>query len=182
MNELTPRGTEVCRGCGSPDPVSVLDLGNQPLSNEMALSQETPDPTFPLHLRICRSCGLGQIGEYVLPERIFGAEYPYLSSVSTSWVEHAGRYARTMQESLSLGPDDLVVEIASNDGYLLAQVQELGMRVLGVEPALGVADIARGKGVPTISAFFMRRSSRLIPGFRARPAVITMMSDPAVGS
>jgi hypothetical protein len=154
MNELTPRGTGTCRGCGADSPVSVLDLGDQPLSNEMALSQDAPDPTFPLHLRVCPVCGLGQIGEYVLPERIFGAEYPYLSSVSTSWVAHAGRYVASMRETLSLGADDLVMEIASNDGYLLEQVRALGIRVLGVEPAHGVADIARAKGVPTVSEFF----------------------------
>jgi hypothetical protein len=154
MTELTPRGTSVCRGCGAEAPVSVLDLGSQPLSNEMAFSQATPDATFPLHLRVCRDCGLGQIGEYVLPERIFGAEYPYLSSVSSSWLEHAGRYAAFMHEALDLGPEDLVMEIASNDGYLLTQVRAYGVPVLGIEPAHGVADIARAKGVPTLSEFF----------------------------
>ena len=84
--------------------MSVLDLGRQPLANEMALSQDEPDPAFPLHLRVCAACGLGQIGEYVLPERIFGAEYPYLSSVSTSWVAHAGAYADHMVRELSAGP------------------------------------------------------------------------------
>ena len=83
----------------------------------------SPSPTFPLHLRVCPACGLGQIGEYVLPERIFGAEYPYLSSVSTSWVAHAGDYARHMVDELSLTPGDLVMEVASNDGYLLTQMQ-----------------------------------------------------------
>ena len=154
MKELSDRGTRVCRGCDSDGLTSVLDLGDQPLANEMALSQATPDPRFPLHLRVCAACGLGQVGEYVLPERIFGAEYPYLSSVSSSWVAHAGQYATSMVDRLGLAQGDLVVEVASNDGYLLEQMQRLGMNVLGVEPAHGVADIARAKGVPTVSEFF----------------------------
>ena len=107
-DELTERGSRVCRGCASDGLVSVLDLDRQPLSNEMAHSQDEPSPTFPLHLRVCPACGLGQIGEYVLPERIFGAEYPYLSSVSTSWVAHAGDYVRHMVDELSLSPASVV--------------------------------------------------------------------------
>lgn len=163
MMELTPRGTRVCRGCGEDSPSSVLDLGAQPLANEMALSQDCVDTVFPLHLRVCPSCGLGQIGEYVLPERIFGAEYPYLSSVSSSWVAHAERYAETMRDELSLEPGDRVMEIASNDGYLLEHMQTLGMQVLGIEPAEGVADIARTKGVPTVTEFFgLETAERLV--------------------
>ncbi len=92
METLTDRGTVLCRGCGVTGLVSVLDLGRQALSNEMALSQEGVDATFPLHLRVCPECGLGQLGEFVLPERIFSRDYPYQSSVSTSWLAHAGRY------------------------------------------------------------------------------------------
>ena len=154
MNELTPRGTKVCRGCGAAGPCPCSTWATSRCRTRWRSRRTTPDPTFPLHLRVCPLCGLGQIGEYVLPERIFGAEYPYLSSVSTSWVAHAGRYAESMRETLSLGADDLVMEIASNDGYLLEQVQAFGIRVLGVEPAHGVADIARAKGVPTVSEFF----------------------------
>ncbi len=173
MTELTPRGTTVCRGCEAAEPVSVLDLGAQPLSNEMALSQTASDPTFPLHLRICRACGLGQIGEYVLPERIFGADYPYLSSVSTSWLEHAGRYVAHMHETLALGPHDLVVEIASNDGYLLAQMQKYGVPVLGIEPAGGVAELARAQGVPTVSEFFGLATARRLVAVHGHPRLVT---------
>src|SRR6478736_6723616 len=172
MTELTPRGTSICRGCLRQGLVSVLDLGDQPLANEMAHSQATPDPAFPLHLMGCPDCGLGQVGEYVLPERIFGAEYPYLSSVSTSWLAHAGAYAQTMREALDLGGDDLVIEIASNDGYLLEQVQALGVRVLGVEPAGGVADIARAKGVPTVSEFFGLDTARRLVGEHGHPRLV----------
>jgi 2-polyprenyl-3-methyl-5-hydroxy-6-metoxy-1,4-benzoquinol methylase len=150
----TSRGVTECRGCGASELASVLDLGSQPLANELSTRPTEPDPAFPLHLRICRSCGLGQLGEFVPPERIFAHDYPYLSSVSTSWVAHARRYAEQVVEELRLGPGDLVVEVASNDGYLLEQLAGLGITVLGVEPAGGAAEVARGKGVPTVESFF----------------------------
>jgi hypothetical protein len=148
------RGVSECRGCGERELASVLDLGTQPLANELSTHPTDPDPTFPLHLRICRACGLGQLGEFVPPDRLFSPDYPYLSSVSSSWVAHARRYAGQVVDELGLGPDDLVVEVASNDGYLLEQFAGLGIRVLGVEPAGGAAEVARGKGLPTLEAFF----------------------------
>ena len=172
MKELSDRGVRVCRGCDSSELTSVLDLGNQPLANEMALSQATPDPAFPLHLRVCGACGLGQVGEYVLPERIFGAEYPYLSSVSSSWVAHAGQYATTMVDRLGLEQGDLVMEVASNDGYLLEQMQRLGLTVLGIEPAHSVADIARAKGVPTVSEFFGLEVAERLVEEHGRPRLV----------
>ena len=83
--------------------MSVLDLGDQPLSNGLGLSADEVLDVFPLHLRTCPTCGLGQVGEYVLPERIFGDEYPYLSSTSASWVEHARQYATRIVDELGLG-------------------------------------------------------------------------------
>ncbi|WP_416953607.1 methyltransferase domain-containing protein [Nocardioides sp. T5] len=171
-DELTERGSRTCRGCAADGLVSVLDLDRQPLSNEMARSQAEPSPTFPLHLRVCPACGLGQIGEYVLPERIFGAEYPYLSSVSTSWVAHAGAYADHMVDELSLAPGDLVMEVASNDGYLLTQMSERGMRVLGIEPALKVAEIARSRGVETVNDFFGLALAEQVAASHGRPRLI----------
>ncbi len=171
-DELTQRGSRTCRGCDADGLVSVLDLGRQPLSNEMALTTSEPSPTFPLHLRVCPQCGLGQIGEYVLPERIFGAEYPYLSSVSTSWVAHAGDYTRHMIEELPLAEGDLVMEIASNDGYLLTQMQDRGMQVLGIEPALQVAEIARGRGVETVNEFFGLALAEQIVASHGRPRLV----------
>lgn len=151
---LGPRGTGLCRGCAATGLRSVLDLGSQPLANEMGASPDDDLDAFPLHLRICPSCGLGQVGEFVLPERIFGSEYPYLSSTSTSWLDHARRYAAAMTHHLGLGPGSFVLEIASNDGYLLSAFADAGVRVLGVEPAAGVAGIARGAGIETVGAFF----------------------------
>lgn len=170
--ELTPRGSVTCRGCGGDGLVSVLDLDRQPLSNEMALSPSEPSPTFPLHLRVCPACGLGQIGEYVLPDRIFGAEYPYLSSVSTSWLAHAADYTRHMVGELGLSEGDLVMEVASNDGYLLTQMRDAGMRVLGIEPAGKVAEIARGRGVETVNDFFGLAVAEKIAESHGRPRLV----------
>nr|WP_281349538.1 class I SAM-dependent methyltransferase [Sodalinema gerasimenkoae] len=105
-------------------------------------------------MRICKRCGLGQVGEYVVPERIFHDTYPYLSSASFTWVEHARQYARSMTDSLALDSNSLVVELASNDGYLLSEFRNLGVPVLGVEPAVNVATIACEAGVPTVTEFF----------------------------
>jgi 2-polyprenyl-3-methyl-5-hydroxy-6-metoxy-1,4-benzoquinol methylase len=170
--ELTPRGVHVCRGCGAEPLVSILDLGVQPLANELLPGADTPDAFFPLHLRICPSCGLGQVGEFVRPERIFG-DYPYLSSVSSSWLEHAKTYACAMNQELDLaGTGGLVVEVASNDGYLLREFAELGIPVLGVEPAANVADIARSHGVRTLTAFFGRDTAAAVVAEHGHPRLV----------
>ena len=169
---ITPRGTVVCRVCGADDLVSVLDLGDQPLSNDMGLTADEVLPAYPLHLRICARCGLGQVGEFVLPERIFGDNYPYLSSTSTSWVEHARRYAEELAGSLDLAEGHLVVEVASNDGYLLSQFQQLGVAVLGVEPARNVARLAMEAGVPTIAEFFGRATAAAIVAEHGHPRLV----------
>jgi hypothetical protein len=155
MNELiSPRGTTECRSCGLLDLVSIINLGEQPLPAEYGLTADAVLDAFPLHMRICPSCGLGQLGEYVLPERIFHKTYPYLSSASSTWVEHARQYAIFMQKKLKLDEKSLVLELASNDGYLLSAFQSLQVKVLGVEPADNVASIAREAGIPTLIEFF----------------------------
>ncbi len=151
---ISERGHSICRACGSRDLKSVLDLGSQPLPSEYGITAEETLDTFPLHMRICPNCGLGQLGEYVLPERIFHDTYPYLSSASSTWVDHARKYASLMKEKLSLNSDSLVLELASNDGYLLSEFQKIGTSVLGIEPASNVASIAREAGVPTLTEFF----------------------------
>ena len=168
---LTPRGTEVCRGCGGSPLASVLDLGNQPLANELPARPDDQQGRFPLHLRICLSCGLGQVGEYVLPERIFG-DYPYLSSMSESWVAHARAFAAAQAGRLGLGDNSWVLEVASNDGYLLREFIGLGVGVLGVEPARNVAQIARAGGVDTISEFFGVDVAERICAERGAPGLI----------
>lgn len=170
--EVTARGTSICRSCDSGQLVSVLDLGEQPLSNALvARADELPD-TFPLHLRICPQCGLGQVGEFVRPERIFGDDYPYLSSTSASWITHAERYVDDQCQRLHLGGSDLVVEVASNDGYLLSRFKKRGLQVLGVEPAGNVAELARQAGVPTIGEFFGEASAARIVSTHGHPRLV----------
>ena len=172
---LTTRGSVTCRACAAEPLVSVLDLGRQPLANELP---QTPDlshakgKVFPLHLRACATCGLGQVGEFVLPERLFG-DYPYLSSVSASWLDHAKAYATRMNDELDLARDGgLVVEVASNDGYLRRHFLDLGVAVLGVEPASNVAEIARTRGVETVTAFFGRASAERVIASHGRPRLV----------
>jgi hypothetical protein len=173
MTELiSSRGTSECRACLSSELVSVLDLGAQPLPAEYGRTAEDVLDVFPLHMRICKRCGLGQLGEYVLPERIFHNEYPYISSASSTWVEHARKYAHEMKASLGLDAQSLVVELASNDGYLLSSLQKLGVPVLGVEPADNVASIARESGVPTLTEFFGACAAKAILSTYGHPRLI----------
>jgi hypothetical protein len=129
-------------------------------------------PAYPLHLRICPRCGLGQVGEFVLPDQIFGDDYPYLSSTSTSWLEHARSYAEERTDELHLTDGHLVLEVASNDGYLLSQFQRLGVRVLGVEPAKNVARLALESGVPTLTAFFGRATASAVVTEHGHPRLV----------
>lgn len=168
---LGTRGTTECRGCGHQGLESVLDLGRQPLANELLPTAESTAEEFPLHLRVCPDCGLGQVGEFVLPERIFG-DYPYLSSMSTSWVAHTRAYARGAVERLGLAEGAFVAEIASNDGCLLHGFADRGMRVVGVEPAANVAAIARSGGIPTINAFFGSDTAADLVADHGHPALI----------
>ena len=127
-----------CRLCGNSNLVSVLDLGASPPC-ESFLSEEQldqPEVTYPLHLRLCPDCLLLQIPALITPEETFGGDYAYYSSCSVSWVEHARRFVDQAVESLGLGPDGFVVEVAANDGYLLQHVVNRGIRCLGIEPSL----------------------------------------------
>ncbi|NUR87022.1 MAG: methyltransferase domain-containing protein, partial [Nonomuraea sp.] len=140
-----------CRLCGSADLVSVVDLGATPPC-ELFLTEEQldrPELTYPLHLRVCASCWLAQIPPLITPEETF-TEYAYFASYSASWVEHARRYVDEAVERLK---PSFVVEVASNDGYLLQHVVERGIRCLGIEPSANVGGAAKDKGVPTLTAF-----------------------------
>jgi len=113
---------------------------------------DAPETFYPLHVRICRECLLVQLPAYVPGEEIF-SDYAYFSSYSDSWVAHARRYAETMRARLGLGPDSLVTEVASNDGYLLQHFVAAGIPVLGVEPARNIAEVARQRGIRTENVF-----------------------------
>lgn len=143
-----------CRLCASTTLLSVLDLGATPPCEKFltAAQLDEPEPTYPLHLRLCPDCMLLQIPALITPEDTF-TEYAYFSSYSDSWVEHARRFVTDAVDRLRLGPDSFVVEVASNDGYLLQHVVAAGVPCLGIEPSVNVGDAARGKGVPTVTAF-----------------------------
>lgn len=134
---------------------TLIDLGLQPLANSYLGYDklDLPEPRYPLHARVCESCFLVQVDHDVPPEAIF-SEYAYFSSYSPSWVEHARHYAETMTSRFALRPNSLVIEIASNDGYLLQHFKTAGIGVLGIEPAANVAKEAEARGIATEVAFF----------------------------
>ena len=144
-----------CRFCATPLRHSFADLGTSPLANAYltAAQLDQGETFFPLHAYVCEQCFLVQLGEFAPPEVIF-SDYTYFSSVSESWVEHARRYADTMTRRLDLGSSSTVIEVASNDGYLLQFFQQQGIGVLGVEPAANVARAAVERGIPTLVRFF----------------------------
>ena len=152
-----------CRFCGATLHTTMVDLGMSPLCESFLTAEQLngPEVFLPLHVRVCDSCLLAQVQEYVSPEEIFD-EYAYFSSYSTAWLDHAKRYAATMTERLGLGPDSLVVELASNDGYLLRWFVERGVPVLGIEPAANVAQVAIDAGIPTRVEFFGRDYARAL--------------------
>jgi SAM-dependent methyltransferase len=147
-------GTIRCRSCAAPLHRTFVDLGATPLANAYLDPASPPDAErwYPLHARVCENCLLVQIEAVVPPENIF-SDYAYFSSYSTSWLEHARRYAETAVLRWHLGHESLVIEVASNDGYLLQYFAAAGVSVLGVEPAANVAAEAVAKGVPTRVAF-----------------------------
>ena len=143
-----------CRFCASDITLSLVDLGLQPPSNSYLSRADADEKVFPLRAVVCEDCHLVQLADDVPPGEIFTEDYAYYSSFSASWVAHAKTYAETMTARFGLSSDSKVVEIASNDGYLLQHFAEAGVKVLGVDPAAGCAEAAREKGVPTEVAFF----------------------------
>jgi hypothetical protein len=150
-----------CQYCSSPLKTVWANLGAQPLANAYMKTRAAAraEPTYPLHARFCENCYLVQVDRIVSPEMIFG-DYPYFSSHSASWLDHCAGYAAAMIERFSLGPQSLVVEIASNDGYLLQYFQRSGIPVLGIEPAANVAKAASVAGIPTEVLFFGEQAAK----------------------
>lgn len=153
--QRTPTGS--CRFCGADLRHVFVDLGMSPpcesfLSHEQLNHGET---FYPLTVYVCSECFLVQLQEYIAPDAIF-SDYAYFSSYSTSWLAHAERYVSMITERRGLGPESLVVELASNDGYLLQYFVQRGIPCLGVEPAANVAAAAREKGVESVTSFFGR--------------------------
>ncbi len=144
-----------CRFCGAKLEHVFADLGMSPLSNSYLRPEqlEQMEPFFPLTVRVCADCFLVQLPAVETPEKIF-SDYAYFSSYSETWLEHARRYCEAMTARLNLNERSQVVEIASNDGYLLQYFAKANIPVLGVEPAANVAEVARAKGIDTVVRFF----------------------------
>ena len=145
-----------CRACEAELTRTFVDLGMSPLCQTQIHPQELNrgENFYPLHAYLCMRCYLVQLEEYVSPAVIFNEAYPYFSSYSDSWVAHARRYAEKMLAEQGIGANSLVVEIASNDGYLLQHFKARGVRCLGVEPTAGTARAALDRGIPTVVEFF----------------------------
>ncbi len=146
----------VCRVCDFAGLEPVLDLGITPLADALVRPEQlnTPEPTFPLGVFFCPNCGLAQLGETVSPELLFCHEYPYYSSFSDALLQHSQKNAEQLIESRGLNSCSLVVELASNDGYMLRNFARRGIPVLGIDPAEGPARAAQAEGVPTLCKFF----------------------------
>jgi SAM-dependent methyltransferase len=152
-----------CRFCSQPLQHSFIDLGMSPLCQTHISSGELErmEPYYPLHAYVCDRCYLVQLAQYVAPQAIF-SEYAYFSSFSDSWVEHARQYCELACTRLGVGRDSQVMEVASNDGYLLQHFVARGIPVLGIEPAENVAAAARAKGIPTVSRFLGAQTARAL--------------------
>jgi SAM-dependent methyltransferase len=154
-----------CRFCSAPLSQIFADLGVLPLSNAYVHSDRLlePEPFYPLVARVCGACWLVQVPSVVTPEHLFG-DYVYFSSYSDAWLDHARAYSTAISERLGLGARSQVIEIASNDGYLLQYFAKAGIPVLGIEPAANVGALAREKGLETMTAFFGAATAAKVAG------------------
>jgi len=145
-----------CRSCGERAIIPILDLGDTPLADRLLTAEQLDQPEFfaPLKVMFCPECTLVQISETVSPEILFGDDYPYFSSVSPALQEHFRLSAEQLMETRRLGPESLVIEAASNDGYLLRHFVARNIPVLGIDPAKGPASAALDQGVDTLNTFF----------------------------
>jgi hypothetical protein len=152
-----------CRFCAAPLSYSFVNLGVTPLCQTHVSPEQLNEmePFYPLHALVCAECLLVQLDEYVAPDDIF-TEYAYFSSYSDSWLRHAADYCTKITERCRLSTDSLVVELASNDGYLLRNFVAAGIPCLGIEPAVNVAEVAREKGITTITEFFGAETARQV--------------------
>jgi SAM-dependent methyltransferase len=156
-----------CRLCGADLEHVMADLGVSPLANRLLHPSDLnrPEVFYPLTVYHCVECHLVQLEEFETPERIF-TDYPYLSSMSRSWLDHCSAFATAMVQRLSLGRQSFVVEVASNDGGLLRFFAERGIDILGIEPARNIAALAIDSGIPTDSTFFGADTARLLTADR----------------
>ena len=151
-----------CRSCGQGDLLPFLDLGSTPVANALLPSADAPAPVFPLDVAFCRGCGLVQLLHVLAAEDVFDVSYPYFSSYAESLDDHSRRHVDALLRDRMLDGSSFVVEVASNDGYLLRHLMPAGVRVLGIEPTPGPAAAARHKGVPTLQEFLGPASAQRI--------------------
>lgn len=162
-----------CRFCGAALETTFVDLGMSPLCQTHIAPEQLHEmePFYPLHAYVCGKCFLVQLQEFVSPDSIF-SEYAYFSSYSASWVAHAKRYVDMAIQRFGLGPQSKVMEIASNDGYLLQHFVAAGVPVLGIEPAANVARVAIDKGIPSTVRFFGRKTATEIASETGKPDLL----------
>jgi SAM-dependent methyltransferase len=152
-----------CRFCHNPLQHTFIDLGKSPIANDYLTSEQLnqKEKFYPLHTYVCEECLLVQLEEFESPDHIFGdGDYAYFSSYSESWLAHAKAYTDLMVEKFGFNNHSQVIEIASNDGYLLQYFQEKGIPVLGIEPAANTAEVAIAKGIPSLTKFFGIQTAR----------------------
>ena len=161
MTDNTMMRLHTCRFCGSPLEITFVDLGMSPLCQDHVKPEEVNqmEPFYPLHAYVCKTCFLVQLEEFVSPSVIF-SDYAYFSSYSDTWLQHAKAYTDLMVERFKLNEKSQVIEIASNDGYLLQYFMDKAIPVLGIEPAPNVAEAALKKGIPTLVKFFGEKTAR----------------------
>ncbi len=166
--------TFTCRSCRAPGARTFLSLGETPLADALVAPHQLdrPEPRFPLDVAFCPSCSLVQITDEVDPDALFVDNYLYFSSYSDHLLTHASEHAQELVRARSLGPGSLVVEVGSNDGYLLRCFAEHGVKVLGIDPAPEQATAAEGAGIPTIREFFGAELARRLAGQGTRADVI----------
>ncbi len=151
---MSAQAVERCRSCSAPLPAPFLDLGKTPVANRLLPAANSPEQLFPLAVAHCPGCSLVQLAYELSADEIFDEEYPYFSSYSDYLVVHAATHAGALIDELGLGPDSLVVEVGSNDGYLLQAFAQRGIPVLGIDPSPGPVAAARERGVRSELAFF----------------------------
>jgi len=167
------KGSYECRACGCAEGQLVLDLGQQPLANNFLRAEDLgkPEPRFPLRVFVCPACRLIQITDLVPPVKLF-SEYLYFSSNSDAMLRHARQAVEGYRARLQLGPQSLVVEVASNDGYLLRNFQQAKIPCIGIEPAANIAKVTRDMGIETRTEFFGHDLARRLGAERGRADLI----------
>jgi SAM-dependent methyltransferase len=160
-----------CRFCSSPLHHTFCDLGKTPPSNSYLKKPTDREYFFPLHALVCDQCLLVQLGQFQTPDEIF-SDYAYFSSYSESWIAHGKKYTDLVSQRFSLGQSNFVVEIASNDGYLLQHFKEKEIPILGIEPAKNVAQVAIGRGIPTLTEFFGKQTAQEVASEKGKADLI----------